>query len=171
MSEQAVPRELDRALSNFRSSVRRLNIAEATPPMRFDDMGAVKSFLSSATMAIAQERGNCKNKQADLDKILSSTASDGLKTWTEVDKACAKVEELLRNPPTLKMRLDEGRRSLMANINKSLGDQLEATVQEDTSGEGKVVAQNAPPTSNSSHAFCCVSQAFRGLQMRPGGLE
>lgn len=140
----SIPREVENALSSFRSIARRINIAEIVPPIRFENLTEVESFLQKAAKILLQEREKSERRLAEIQQVLNNTSADDLRVWQEVDKACAKMEDLLRNPPTMKLRLDEGRRSLAANINKSLNNMLEAVVREEGTGDGEIIAEITP---------------------------
>ena len=136
-----IPREVETALSAFRSVARRLNMEGVTPPMHFDDLTAVQQFIQQARHQLVVAKNKSKTQIEEIQEILSKKSDDSNRIWQDVDKACAKVEDLLRNPPTLKIRLDEGRRSLTANVNKSLHNMLIAEVKEEGSGDGFIVAE------------------------------
>ena len=92
MSE--ISRELDGLLSNFRTTVRRVNIPEIVPPIRFTSKDDIQPF-DQCSKSVDEESKLSTTELHQLKAMVKKSSSKGGNIWQEVDKACAKVEEIL----------------------------------------------------------------------------
>ncbi|TNE90220.1 MAG: hypothetical protein EP330_09185 [Deltaproteobacteria bacterium] len=118
-----------RAWRNLADSVRRYRLELAMPP---SDPGTVEEVRSWLAPALPSVQDQVRDAAAELRQARARTTSmpraGGDASWKALEDALRKVEQDLRSAPTLRMRLDEGRRSLMPKIEAVVHQHLEPQV-------------------------------------------
>ena len=122
-------RETIIALGAFRIGAQRLGINALVPPQSFASRGAFTSWRAQALTALSAE---LKQVTHQIERLKHAKPSpDRSRGWEEVERVCGRSEELLRSIPTLRERLEEGRRSLMPRVTKALNDYIEVEIEEE----------------------------------------
>ena len=120
-----------RAITAYASSIKRLGVSELVPPA-FESAEDLSAFLDAIGPEFQKTKKRFQNELEVYKKAQSEAPSIGGKSniWAELDRKVDRIEDMLRNPSTLKSRLDEGRRSMMPRISPRVAELVNVTLTE-----------------------------------------
>lgn len=119
-----------RNLKSLTDSTRRFGEKSLVPPT-LTSSEDLDDWLSGARKSLKKLQLKEQQAQAIADAQLQaaqSTKGGGDADWRRLDEACRRIEAELTKPTTLRSRLDEGRRSMMPRVEKTIQERLDPEV-------------------------------------------
>lgn len=124
----SLPTPLAQAWRAFADAANRLDASLApAAPSTVDDCAVL---VAKAEKRLFEELRSVERRLAAARDALADrgrTADDA--AWKRLDSALNRVESELRSPPTLRMRMDEGRRSMMPRVEAVVRERLQSSVR------------------------------------------
>jgi len=135
---------LDRALRNYKDSVRKLGVKEVNPPVLIKGPQTLVDWLPGAKKALRTARKGVERElaiaQAQISAKKAASGGDAA-AWKRLEEAVRRLEAELINPSTVRQRMDEGKRSMMPRVEKVVQERLVPMV---TDSGGRLVAELDP---------------------------
>lgn len=128
------------AWRRYTDLARRLTIPGLPSPMMEPRSDEELSGAVAAAKVVLEKA--LRDTDAELVSLQAGITATDDAAWKRLEEACRKIEQDIRNPPSLRTRLDEGRRSMMPKVERLVhsrltpvirqqGRKLVATVSED----------------------------------------
>jgi hypothetical protein len=123
------------AWRKFADSARRLGLPSLAIPPDPRSEEDLANAISQARASVEHTAREVERELSEATQPQAAAADDA--AWKRLEEACRKLEQDLRSAPTLRARLDEGRRSMMPKVERLVYRRLQPVVR--TEGR-KVVA-------------------------------